>query len=66
MDIEKSKSDDTMKNNTARDAVNQRYQDMLHEQQTKPDKVFISGFEFQALDPNLIVLDEDAGEHPRV
>ncbi|KAF2734368.1 MFS general substrate transporter [Polyplosphaeria fusca] len=48
-----------------RQAVYERYQDLLNEQQASPDSIFISGHSLQELDSNLVALDEDAGEHPR-
>ncbi|KAF2193839.1 MFS general substrate transporter [Zopfia rhizophila CBS 207.26] len=42
-----------------------KYQDLLAEQESTPDRVFIGGHTFQELDSNLVVLNENANEHPR-
>lgn len=52
--------------NTLRSAVAKRYAHLLADEAASPDKVFISGTSLQSLDPNLVVLDEEAHEHPRV
>jgi hypothetical protein len=49
-----------------RTLVGERYRDLLVEQESMPDKVFISGYSLRELDPNLVVLDEETNEHPRV
>jgi hypothetical protein len=49
-----------------RNLVHERYRDLLVEQESMPDKVFISGYSLRELDPNLVVLDEETNEHPRV
>jgi hypothetical protein len=49
-----------------RTLVRERYRDLLVEQESMPDKVFISGYSLRELDPNLVVLDEETNEHPRV
>ncbi|KAF2021283.1 MFS general substrate transporter [Aaosphaeria arxii CBS 175.79] len=49
----------------ARQEVLERYEELLIEQKSSPDHVFISGSSFRELDPNLVVLDEKAREHPR-
>lgn len=49
-----------------RTLIFERYQDLLLEQESLPDRVFISGYSLRELDPNLVVLDEDTNEHPRV
>lgn len=51
--------------NTLRSAVAKRYAHLLADEAASPDKVFISGTSLQSLDPNLVVLDEEAHEHPR-
>lgn len=49
-----------------RDLVWERYLQLLAEETSMPDKIFNSGYTIRDLDPNLVVLDEDAHEHPRV
>jgi len=49
-----------------RQAVVLAYQELLTDQASQPDKIFLAGHEIQHLDPNLVVLDEDTQEHPRV
>lgn len=49
-----------------REVVEARYHELLAEQASAPDKVFISGYEMRHLDTNLVFLDEDSREHPRV
>lgn len=46
--------------------VTERYNELLAEQASQPDKVFIDGYELREHDPNLIVLNHDDQEHPRV
>ena len=46
--------------------VNQRYHELLDNQASQPDKIFIDGHELQDLDSNLVVLNEHDHEHPRV
>jgi hypothetical protein len=46
--------------------ISQRYRDLLVEQESMSDKVFISGYSLRQFDPNLVVLDEEINEHPRV
>ncbi|RAR00766.1 MFS general substrate transporter [Stemphylium lycopersici] len=45
--------------------VTERYNELLAEQASQPDKVFIDGYELREHDPNLIVLNHDDQEHPR-
>jgi hypothetical protein len=49
-----------------RTLVSERYHDLLVEQESMPDKVFISGYSLREFDPDLVVLDEKINEHPRV
>lgn len=49
-----------------RNLVQERYQELLQAQESEPDNVFLSGYSLRELDPNLVVLDEGATEHPRV
>ncbi|KAH7353135.1 major facilitator superfamily domain-containing protein [Pyrenochaeta sp. MPI-SDFR-AT-0127] len=46
-------------------AVTKRYLQLLDDEVSNPDKIFISGSSLQTLDPNLVVLDETRHEHPR-
>lgn len=48
-----------------KDLVRKMYDELLSEQASLLDKVFISGYTLRELDPNLVVL-EDGTEHPRV
>jgi hypothetical protein len=50
----------------SRQAITQAYQELLANQASQPDKIFIGGHELKHLDPNFVSLDEDAQEHPRV
>jgi len=47
-------------------AVTQAYQELLTDQASQPDKIFVTGHELRHLDPNFVSLDEDTQEHPRV
>ena len=47
-------------------AVTQAYRELLTDQASQPDKVFVAGSELRHLDPNFVSLDEDKQEHPRV
>jgi hypothetical protein len=53
-------------NSSPRLAVNQQYHQLLEEQASQPDKVFIDGHELLGLDSNLVTLDAGTHEHPRV
>ncbi|KAF2269445.1 MFS general substrate transporter [Lojkania enalia] len=57
--------DAALEHESGRNLVYRHYQGLLKEQKDQPDPVFIDGHTFQELDPNLVVLDGDASEHPR-
>ncbi|GAB1318346.1 hypothetical protein MFIFM68171_08556 [Madurella fahalii] len=48
-----------------RHLVAQQYARLVEAQAQSPDKIFITGSELKDLDPNLVTLDHNAGEHPR-
>lgn len=51
----------------SREAVCDRYKELLIAQEDVPDKIFIGGYALKELDPSLIVLLEEPGtEHPRM
>ncbi|KAF2791820.1 MFS general substrate transporter [Melanomma pulvis-pyrius CBS 109.77] len=56
--------DSTLRHESPRTIITERYRDLLLEQESLPDRVFISGYSLRELDPNLVVLDEAANEHP--
>lgn len=49
----------------AQTQVGAQYLELLEAQKSDMDKVFISGYSLRQLDDNLVVLDEEAFEHPR-
>jgi hypothetical protein len=61
-----SPSENTPEPSSSRTLVSQRYSDLVLDQESQPDKIFISGYSLRDLDENLIYLDEQAQEHPRV
>lgn len=65
---EKTKSLDQAVSHTfsSKLTVIERYHELLAEQVSQPDKVFIDGYELREHDPNLVVLNHDDQEHPRV
>lgn len=61
-----SPSEDTAEPSSSRTLVSQRYSDLVLDQESQHDKIFIGGYSLRDLDENLIYLDEQAQEHPRV
>jgi hypothetical protein len=57
---------DVCPSSSQRLAVKQRYEQLLIDQASQPDKIFVDGYELQDLDSNMVVLDKDTQEHPRV
>jgi hypothetical protein len=47
-------------------AVRQRYEELLIDKASQPDKVFVDGYELRDLDCNMVVFDKDNQEHLRV
>ncbi|KAG9193419.1 hypothetical protein G6011_03454 [Alternaria panax] len=59
MDVESSGS-------SPRRTVARAYQQLLTDQVSQPDRIFIGGDELKHLDPNFVALDEDTQEYIRV